>query len=1046
MAPSWRAFLQQYRKPHNRLSLLSYLFPNVAQRTQQRLQYFRYGYLPALRHRAESRIYRHLVASQARRQQRNERGVFASLRRRSLYHLRRRTTEDGARGLQRSKMAYTGSGNALAYGDSLGLRPESREPGARRQKLAGLFRAGKEVASNYFSGDGARDGSDEHGAFPDAAVVRSGNEEMILFPSYARKHVKSTFDNIPGNDSEQEYWRKAWDKNMDDKALVDVDVRGWIYTPQRGQNTRKQRLLIGLCRQMCGIPAPPATSASETLQSSQASSRAPSPTRKQEEELIQLQAENLVRLGQKEERKAQRGAYSESPGKGADSDSLYDSRSRDTSPVRPIARTHRLSTVSTTSSLDDDSASIKPMQKQSSWSQSSRMSAAELTAANAHLLNRLRPFMANPLANTPISAFFYNEHTSRQHTVYTNASGHFTCRAALEFTPTHVRILAGEKLSATEEVIVTSPKGVSLISDIDDTIKHSAIGSGPREIFRNAFVRDFSDLTIEGVKEWYNTLHDMGVKLHYVSNSPWQMYPALTTFFKLAHLPKGSFHLKQYSGMLQGIFEPVAERKKASLDKLLRDFPDRKFILVGDSGEADLEVYTDTALENPDRILGIFIRDVTTTPARTGYFDPSGFPAAGGRHSRNHSRHRSGDSLAVSKRLSRPDDIRNDDVDLKAAIANSLADMEEEARQARRSINPDAPNIARFEASDGRMERPRLPARPQTEQWATEGRVVASPDEDLIDFGEDAPPSKPWLEPPPPRRRSTPKAGSTNDIHEGERSSPAPPPKPHSLRSPSPSRPNAQSSDSTNRLPPPRPRKPSSTVKPPSPQPPQTEIPKPPSPNLPLPQLQTHQPSPLSQVQRQESSPVMTKQRPPLPARPTTVRGLAKEKLASAYNALPSSGGHRNPEAAVNQVRPLTASSRNAADTPRALSTVSTKSMDDLRSGAPTPKAAPPVPPPRRNLSSYPFPATRKTTNRLSSGFESSDGGSLPGSPGEAGMSKKEYLWKQRWVRAQSLLETRGVTLRSWRTGSDVADVCVRLAEMELRKIERENRALQNGP
>jgi phosphatidate phosphatase APP1 len=163
--------------------------------------------------------------------------------------------------------------------------------------------------------------------------------------------------------------------------------------------------------------------------------------------------------------------------------------------------------------------------------------------------------------------------------------------------------LAGEKLSATEEVIVTSPKGVSLISDIDDTVKHSAIGSGAREIFRNAFVKELGDLTIDGVREWYNTMRDMGVQLHYVSNSPWQMYPVLTSFFKMAHLPNGSFHLKQYSGYLQGIFEPVAERKKSSLDRIMSDFPDRKFILVGDSGEADLEVYTEVALDNPGRLL-----------------------------------------------------------------------------------------------------------------------------------------------------------------------------------------------------------------------------------------------------------------------------------------------------------------------------------------------------------------------------------------------------------------------------------------------------------
>lgn len=64
--------------------------------------------------------------------------------------------------------------------------------------------------------------------------------------------------------------------------------------------------------------------------------------------------------------------------------------------------------------------------------------------------------------------------------------------------------------------------------------------------------------------------------------------------------------------------------------------------------------------------------------------------------------------------------------------------------------------------------------------------------------------------------------------------------------------------------------------------------------------------------------------------------------------------------------------------------------------------------------------------------------GNLPGSPGEAGMSRKEFLWQQRWARAKSVLDRQGVTLRSWRVGIDVADVCVKLVEQAQREIKRE--------
>ncbi|EME50034.1 hypothetical protein DOTSEDRAFT_50175 [Dothistroma septosporum NZE10] len=898
-------------------------------------------------------------------------------------------------------MAYTGADNGLSYGEYA-----TREPGTRRKKLAGFLKTANELRQSYFSGDGAREShgpQDGPGAFPDAAVVRSGNEEMILFPSYARRHVKSKQPQAttPGREmSEEEFWRREWEKQEDVNAIVDVDVRGWIYTPPRGQHTRKQRLLIGLARQLSGISAPTSNGRpGDSTHTSTAPSRSSSPTKQQDEDLINLEAANIIRKGQQEEQYASRGAFSEQPSKANDTESIYGDAQLD----YPMPR-GRPGSIASTTSQDSDQAEITHVPKRTSWQVPGQMSSAELAVANTHLMTRLKPFMANPLANTPISAFFYNEQASRQLTVYTDASGHFTIRAALDFIPTHVRVLAGEKLSATEEVVVTSPKGVSLISDIDDTIKHSAISAGAREIFRNAFIRELGDLTIDGVREWYNTLHDMGVKLHYVSNSPWQMYPVLTSYFKLANLPRGSFHLKQYSGMLQGIFEPVAERKKSSLEKIMRDFPDRRFVLVGDSGEADLEVYTETALDNPGRVLGVFIRDVTTAPSKTGYFDPNdSSPGGSKRHSRNHSRHQSGDSLAMSKRLSRPQDIRNDDPDLEAAIAASLEDMEEQARHARRSINPDAlPNdsLQTRRSSQGRSG-PRLPARP----------AAAPVEENLIDLS-DNPSSNPLLAPP----SRTSARHDLDEVVTRKKPSPSPPrpPKPQGLRGPPPDV-AISAIDHAEKNPPPRPRKPSSAVRPT---------------NVPQIQIQTHQPSPLSQVTRQDST---RKPPPPLPTRPRTYREMAKDTLSKAR---PPHGTQWQSDSSFGQsVSRNSSGSRSQPTSPLARPMTSVNSFEDLNLPSSAMGHAPPPPPPRRNVTSYSLTQARQaSSNRRSATY---DDDSLPSSPGE-GVSKKEFLWKQRLDRARSTLERNGVTLRTWRVGSDVADVCVRLIEMELQKIERE--------
>ena len=55
-------------------------------------------------------------------------------------------------------------------------------------------------------------------------------------------------------------------------------------------------------------------------------------------------------------------------------------------------------------------------------------------------------------------------------------------------------------------------------------------------------------------------------------------------------------------------------------------------------------------------------------------------------------------------------------------------------------------------------------------------------------------------------------------------------------------------------------------------------------------------------------------------------------------------------------------------------------------------------------------------------------------------MGKKEFLWQQRWAKAKAVMDRNGVTLRTWRVGSDVADICVKLAEMEIREMAKEDR------
>lgn len=659
-----------------------------------------------------------------------------------------------------------------AAGDASQETGDRGERGYRRRKLAAmagnLYRTGQQAVTdlreNYAQSrargaDGEAAGhtnsTDIPGAFPDVAIVANDDEQMVLFPSYAKRHDKKAWapstpadpSQVPqaGSARDEEYWRQEWERHEDEKAIVDVDVRGWIYAPPVGPMTRRNRILIGLARQLSGISAPSRAEAAPAAQPEQA---APGPHQMQEEmhdqEKIAKEAALIERRGQEEKRVAYSGGYSEQPppdigGPGVDSHTarLGEKRVPGSGAVSPTLSARQGPSVN-------------------------ELSEAELMLANVNLMARIAPFLTWPQVAMPITIFFYNETKSQSRTVLTNDAGHFVVRAQLDFVPTHVRVLADEKLSATQPVKVTEPHGVSLISDVDDTVKHSNISAGAREIFRNTFVRELAELTVDGVKEWYSQMHDLGVSVHYCSNSPWQLFPVLATFFKLGGLPPGSLHLKQYSGMLQGIFEPVAERKKTTLNHLLTDFPTRKFLLVGDSGEADLEVYTELALANPGRILAIFIRDVTTPPEKTGFFDSAALDL--GRHKKpSMSDQESSSSVSTVRRDSARGSLSGSDdsskVSAKGPAMGTLINLAHEPDEAGQNKSAAVQAVSRQKTSsitDATLERKKPPPPRPMKPVALRSRPssTAEPSQG-VDSGVDCPtPSSAATPPPPPPPRS----------------------------------------------------------------------------------------------------------------------------------------------------------------------------------------------------------------------------------------------------------------------------------------------------
>lgn len=150
-----------------------------------------------------------------------------------------------------------------------------------------------------------------------------------------------------------------------------------------------------------------------------------------------------------------------------------------------------------------------------------------------------------------------------------------------------------------------------IISDIDDTVlvtnATSLVGMA-RSVIRNAASR----LPFEGVADLYRALHRDRNPIFYVSSSPWNLYELLHDFMDLNKIAHGPMFLQDW-GIDETTFLMAAheEHKLAQIQVLVDYYPELRFVLIGDSGQHDPEIYLRVIQSHPNRILGAFIRDVT---------------------------------------------------------------------------------------------------------------------------------------------------------------------------------------------------------------------------------------------------------------------------------------------------------------------------------------------------------------------------------------------------------------------------------------------------
>jgi phosphatidate phosphatase APP1 len=156
-----------------------------------------------------------------------------------------------------------------------------------------------------------------------------------------------------------------------------------------------------------------------------------------------------------------------------------------------------------------------------------------------------------------------------------------------------------------------------VISDIDDTVVKTDATSLLRMARLIFLTNARTRLAFEGVAAFYRALSDGTAgsctnPVFYVSSSPWSLYELLQEVFDVHGIPKGPLELRDYGISREMLFSTSHhEHKVRAIERILSTHPALSFILLGDSGQQDPEIYQEIADRHPGRILAIYIRDVT---------------------------------------------------------------------------------------------------------------------------------------------------------------------------------------------------------------------------------------------------------------------------------------------------------------------------------------------------------------------------------------------------------------------------------------------------
>ncbi|MFW5725990.1 MAG: App1 family protein, partial [Bacteroidota bacterium] len=239
-----------------------------------------------------------------------------------------------------------------------------------------------------------------------------------------------------------------------------------------------------------------------------------------------------------------------------------------------------------------------------------------------NLLAALRRYAGSSIPEAKVRVIYKDQ----EKTLESDADGIVEC----SFEGNHIKnetedklcfsLVAEEGLKPEREraytIVIRYPSDhpMGIISDIDDTILISHATRTGKKIWLSVSKNAYTRRPFPGVSSFYKALVRNGENpVFYVSSSDWNLFDMIRDFLNYRKIPPGPLLLKDLHVNLKNIWKSGGGSHQHKLEKirmLLKLYQGMQFVLIGDSGQHDPELYATIIKENPGRIKAVYIREV----------------------------------------------------------------------------------------------------------------------------------------------------------------------------------------------------------------------------------------------------------------------------------------------------------------------------------------------------------------------------------------------------------------------------------------------------